>query len=121
MRLNQLLAIVCACAISLVGAMTIVPEAEAAVRECKPLVIGDVVSGRSQREARRSALSSWTAKAKTAGVAHPAWRIARNKRLKCVPVGQRHDCIAVGQPCTIRQVPRPRSGIRPDGTQPRDI
>ncbi len=121
MRLKRQLAIVCTFVSSLLGAMTFVAGAEAAVRECKPLVVGDVASARSEREAKRSALSSWKAKAKAAGVAHPAWRIAINKTLKCEPVGRGHDCIALGQPCTIRQVPAPRHGIRPDGTQPRDI
>ena len=54
------------------------------------------------------ALADWVAKAKAGGMAHPAWRIAFNKRLKCARVGTQFECVALGQPCTIKQtVPRP--------------
>ncbi len=114
-------AIACAGLIALGAFLTIVPGAMAALRECKPLVVGEVSRSQTRRAARSDALASWMAKAKDAGIAHPAWRIALNKRLQCAAVGGGYDCVAVGQPCTIRQVPEPRRGIRPDGIQPRDI
>lgn len=82
--------------------------AEAAVRVCDPLVVGEIKRAPSEKAAKRAALADWVAKAKAGGMAHPAWRIAFNKRLKCARVGTQFECVALGQPCTIKHtVPRP--------------
>lgn len=88
--------------------------ASAAVRVCKPLVVGEIKRAAGEQAAKRAALADWVAKSKVSGIAHPAWRIAFNKRLKCARVGSQFECVALGQPCTIKHK-APRRGPDPRG------
>ncbi|MEO1205364.1 MAG: hypothetical protein AAFV45_03455 [Pseudomonadota bacterium] len=94
-------------------AVTVEPAA-AAVRVCKPLVVGAIEKNVQEKAAKRAALASWFARSKVVGIAQPSWRLANNKRLRCEVVEGRYECIALGQPCTIKQVaPKPR--LQPKG------
>lgn len=85
---------------------------EAAVRQCTQRISSELTRATTEREAHRQAIASWTARAKAAGIAHPAWRIASQKLMKCLPAAAGFECIAIAAPCTIRQkVPR----VRPHG------
>lgn len=85
-----------------------VTPAHAAVRVCQAAVTSGLVSDGVERKARARAISEWTAKARSAGTRNPSWRIADGKQLRCARVSAgRFDCVAVGRPCIIRQVPPP--------------
>lgn len=88
--------------------------ATAAVRLCHPLVISDVSRAVKELDAKRDAMTSWKAKAVAGGLLHPSWRIANNKRFRCARVSGQFECVAVGQPCTIRQK-APKRPVRPTG------
>ncbi|KUO59923.1 MAG: hypothetical protein APF80_00230 [Alphaproteobacteria bacterium BRH_c36] len=78
-------------------------QAEAAVRICKAHVTSKLTSADSERDAKRAAIMDWTEKAKAAGLAHPSWRIAGYKVVKCVSRAGRFECVARAAPCTIKQ------------------
>ncbi|MEQ8825182.1 MAG: hypothetical protein RIC14_12490 [Filomicrobium sp.] len=58
--------------------------------------------------ARRAALQDWLEKARSKTVAHPSWRIAYLKVIKCVKQDSVYECVAHAQPCTIMQKPPKR-------------
>lgn len=80
-----------------------VERSNAAVRLCKAHVTSKVTSATSERAARRMAIRDWTEKAKASGIAHPSWRIANFKVVRCVPWAGRFECVAHAAPCTIKQ------------------
>lgn len=89
-------------------------RSEAAVRTCTARLTG--IPGRDATElgAKKKAIDDWLLKARGAGIAEPAWRLAAEKRLICqsVPDGNPgnktvFECIAVGHACTILQNPNP--------------
>lgn len=88
---------------------TATAPAEAAVKLCRQPVIGDIVEKPSQRDALKGAIDSWRRKTEVHGPRYGNWRLARGRRNSCarLPSGL-YTCVAVGQPCTIRQVPPPR-------------
>ncbi|MEO1542546.1 MAG: hypothetical protein AAFR75_00775 [Pseudomonadota bacterium] len=91
-------------------------SADAAVRVCKPLVVGQIEQAATEKDAKRAALASWVEKSKRAGMEYPSWRLANNRRLRCEVVGRQHECVALGQPCTIRQV-APKPPLQPDAPE----
>jgi len=98
-----------------------IDEASAAVRLCMDHVTSEVFSAKSERDAKRAAIKDWTARAKARGAAHPSWRIASFKVLKCVPNSGLFDCVAYGAPCTIKQrVPLPKKPGVPTGAGARE-
>ena len=81
--------------------------AKAAVRVCGAHVTSKVVSAPRERDAKKAAIKDWTSKSKSKSIAHPSWRIANYKVLKCVERLKVHECVAHAAPCTIKQkVPR---------------
>lgn len=84
--------------------------ASAAVRVCKPMVIGELASDRDRLIARRRALANWTRRARAHGRAFTAWRLAGRKAIRCVKSDDAgYRCAAAGQPCRVRQkAPRKR-------------
>ncbi|MFN3867682.1 MAG: hypothetical protein ACK4MF_01295 [Hyphomicrobiaceae bacterium] len=83
--------------------------ATAAVRDCKPPVLGDVVEAAREVDARRMALDAWKRRVAPLGKPYENWRIATEKRLACKPtVSNTHRCAAYAAPCTVKQNPRAR-------------
>lgn len=80
--------------------------AAAAVRLCKAPVSSGLVTGASEREARKAALDAWRAKALVDGEPYASWRIAADKLLACEPrKSGGYECLARATPCTIEQAP----------------
>jgi hypothetical protein len=78
---------------------------EAALRYCTTAVTG-TGTAESELEARKEAMDDWKAKSITAGIEHPAWRIALAKSIGCESAADGgYVCNAVAAPCTISQVP----------------
>ncbi len=85
---------------------------EAAVRTCTARLTSIAAKDASEQGAKKKAIDDWMLKAKGAGVANPAWRLAAERRLICqaVPAGasRTFECIAVGHACSVTQVaPKP--------------
>lgn len=92
-------------------------DASAAVRVCQQTVSsGEVIAG-SEMQARRAAIAAWQSSVSTAyGEAFRAWRLAMSKAVKCLKVTRGVACVALGRPCTVKQVapPGPHGGKRPE-------
>lgn len=98
-RATAILAVVCAACAG--------PSA-AAGRSCLPVVTSERHTSAREAEARRLALESWTARAKTHGEAFAAWRLATPRSISCRRLdGGLYACQASGMPCRIQQVPTP--------------
>lgn len=82
-------------------------EARAAVRVCKPVVVSEIMTRASERDAKKAALDGWKAGALQHGPGYDSWRIAINKRLRCARVGTSYQCLAAASPCLIEQVAPP--------------
>ena len=86
--------------------------AQAAVRSCTARLTSTVSKDATENGAKKKAISDWMVKAKAAGVAHPAWRLAAERTLKCLPSAGAggsppkpgFECVAVGHACTVEQV-----------------
>ena len=91
--------------------------AAAAVRVCQQTVSsGEVIAG-TEIDARRAALSAWKSNVgKAYGGAFTAWRLAQPKASKCLKVKGGFSCVALAQPCAIKQVAPPgsRGNKRPE-------
>ena len=84
-----------------------IADARAAVRVCKPVVVSQIATAATEKEARKAALDGWKAGALQNGAGYDSWRIAVNKRLRCARVGQSYQCLAAASPCLIEQVAPP--------------
>lgn len=87
-------------------------EAVGAVRVCKAHVTSEVFAAEVERDAKKAAIQDWTKKAKAAGMAHPSWRVADRKIVKCVAHDGQFECVAHAAPCTIKQKAPPRRPSR---------
>jgi hypothetical protein len=78
----------------------------AAVRSCKPLVIGAAREAADELTAKKLALESWLGLAQQSGAGYTRWQLADRRALNCrpLPVGG-FQCQAAGAPCTILQTP----------------
>ena len=98
------------------GLLVSVPDvapALSAVRLCGPVVSSQIITQKSDFDARKQAMDQWHAKALKLGVAYNSWRIAAWKSLQCAErKGGRHQCVAFGAPCTIVQNPN-NAKVRP--------
>jgi hypothetical protein len=84
-------------------------DAPAAVRLCKPVVSGGLVTGNEETATRKAALDAWKALALEHGEQYASWRLAADKFLECLPgKGGGYECIARAAPCTIDQAPSRR-------------
>jgi hypothetical protein len=107
------------CAAAGLAALYPLPEAEAAVRICRPAVSGAVGEAKTEQEAKRIALDSWVARAREYGAAYASWRMANRKRLACRAGGNGViRCQATGRPCAIAQNPRQQRPKPPRKTLP---
>lgn len=95
--------------VSLLG----VDRSFAAVRVCDKHVTSGVMRSEVENAARRAAIQDWLKKARSKTVAHPSWRIAYLKVIKCVKQDSVYECVAHAQPCTIKQKPPERKEKRP--------
>lgn len=101
---------ICFAAVSMV--MVAGCAANAAVRQCWPIVSSEIATAPSERDAKKKALDQWRAKAKALGPGLDSWRLAHNKSLKCFPSAPgsfapgSFECIAFGAPCVIDQTPK---------------
>jgi hypothetical protein len=101
-------------AVHLVGAAWSHP-ARAAVRDCKPLVIGAAREAADENVSKKLALESWLGLAQQYGPGYTRWQLADGRVLNCrrLPAGA-FQCQAAGAPCTIQQNPeQPGSPGRP--------
>lgn len=82
--------------------------ADAAVRTCKPLVIGAAREAADELTAKKLALESWLGLAQQSGPGFTRWQLAERRALSChrLPAGV-FQCQAAGAPCTILQTPQP--------------
>ena len=77
-----------------------------AIRRCGSVVSSQIITQKTDFDARKQAMDQWHAKALRLGVAYNSWRIAAWKSLQCAErQGGRHQCVAFGAPCTIVQNP----------------
>lgn len=90
-------------------------SAGAAVRRCGGYVTSEIVSAKTEFEAKRRALAEWVAKAEKAGEAHVTWRLAGDRLLKCARNRDHFECVAIGRPCTIVQNPNNMQPERGEG------
>jgi hypothetical protein len=90
--------------------------ATAAVRLCKPMVMGAAKESKDELEAKKQALESWLGLAIQYGDQFTSWRLAERRSLGCRQIEQGMvQCQAAAQPCTISQVPpSPGSESKPD-------
>ncbi|MFO1170381.1 MAG: hypothetical protein U1E49_05360 [Hyphomicrobiaceae bacterium] len=89
----------------LVAGLLLAAPAEAAMRNCVKLVVGQATAA-TELAAKKQAMDDWKKSAVAAGIEHPAWRIAANKSFKCeTEADGQFTCTASGDPCTITQVP----------------
>lgn len=90
--------------------------AEAAVRLCRSEIHAVGEDAESETEARRKALRAWASKAGIHGQSFIRWQLAEKRGVFCTKMADGlHSCTAMGQPCTIRQVPTsppPKPGTR---------
>ena len=91
--------------------------AASAVRLCKAQIAGQPREATSELQAKKLALESWIAEARKLGANYVSWQLAINKRLTCQPSALKtFRCQAIGQPCTISQVPPPKGPpMKPKG------
>lgn len=100
------------------GVFLAAASAEAAVRSCKPLVIGAAREAADELTAKKLALESWLGLAQQSGAGYTRWQLAERRALNCrrLQAGG-FQCQAAGAPCTILQAPGapspPGSGPRP--------
>lgn len=92
---------------ALLSAFLVAPvEARAATALCEAMLAGEVAEDKDELAAKKRALESWVAGAKQLGEEFTRWAIAYNRRIDCARTSTGlHRCKAVGQPCTIKQVP----------------
>ena len=85
--------------------------ARAAVKSCKPLVIGAAREAGDELLAKKLALESWLGLAQQYGPQYTRWQLAHSRILRCgrLSSGQ-SQCQAAGAPCVILQVPAPPPG-----------
>lgn len=88
------------------AALMLASPAGAAVLQCAPPVLGEVVEAPTELAARRAAIASWTRKIAHLGERYASWRLARDKRYQCAQLASgAHTCAAFAAPCTIHQKP----------------
>lgn len=99
-------------AVGLAGAVVLcTPQpTAAAVKVCRDAQSSGIVNAATEMAGKKLALEKWVAKARTFGGNYTNWGIANQKMLKCVRAqsGRGYECIAVGAPCVIQQVPPKR-------------
>ena len=100
------------------GAMLARASAEAAVRSCKPLVIGAAREAADELTAKKLALESWLGLALQSGAGYTRWQLADRRALSCNRLTSGgFQCQAAGAPCMVLQAPGvpqpPGSGPRP--------
>ena len=83
-------------------------HAHAAVRLCKPLVMGAAREAVDENVSRKLALESWLGLAQQYGAGYVRWQLAVGRVLNCrkLTTGA-FQCQAAGAPCTILQTPGP--------------
>ena len=92
-------------------------QAEAAVRTCKPLVIGAAREAADELMAKKLALESWLGLAQQSGPGFTRWQLAERRALSCSRLSTGvFQCQAAGAPCTILQAPDPP---QPPGSRPK--
>ena len=84
--------------------------AEAAMRTCTARLTSTVGKDPTELGAKKKAIDDWVVKAKAAGIKNPAWRLAAERQLKCLPSAgadakNGFECVAVGHASEIIQVP----------------
>jgi hypothetical protein len=90
----------------IVVAAAIPDPASAAVAVCKSSHSGEAAEDRSEVEAKRRALESWTKGARAHGEQFARWGIAFNRHIDCTrSKPDLFRCQASGRPCTVQQVP----------------
>ncbi len=89
--------------------------ANAAVKVCRNAQSSGIVAAETELAGKKLALERWSAKARTFGGSFANWGIANHKMVKCVKArsGRGYECIAVGAPCVIQQVPPKRKRLDP--------
>lgn len=101
----------------LAGALLLSPAvpAAAAVKVCRNSQSSGIVAAETEPAGKKLALERWSAKARTFGGGYASWGIANHKMVKCVKArsGRGFECIAVGAPCVIQQVPPKRKRFDP--------
>jgi hypothetical protein len=91
--------------VALAGSVTVAP-AQAAVVQCAPPVLGELVEAPTELAARQAAIASWTKKIAHLGERYASWRLARGKRYQCARMASgAYSCAAFAAPCTILQKP----------------
>lgn len=81
--------------------------AEAAVRECLPVVSSGIFKGKGELATKKLALDGWKEKVKAFGENYTNWRLAAARLIECLPAkGGGFECVAHGSPCLIEQVPQ---------------
>ena len=82
--------------------------ADAAVRTCKPLVIGAAREAADELTAKKLALECWLGLAQQSGPGFTRWQLAERRALSCSRLSTgAFQCQAAGAPCTIQQTPQP--------------
>lgn len=97
-----------------------VATTSAAVLVCGGVVSSPIIDDKKEINAKRTALAAWQQKARVLGTGYDSWRLARTKALKCYPSSKGSQCVAIGRPCRIRQVPpktAPAPGSKSQSTQ----
>ena len=85
----------------------------AAVKHCQNSQSSGIVRAPTELAGKRLALKKWSDRARTFGGTYTNWSLASHKLVKCVRVRTGgYECIAVGAPCVIKQVP-PRRRFNP--------
>lgn len=85
----------------------------AAQKVCQNAQSSGIVRAPSEPYGKRLALKKWSEKARLFGGSYTNWSLASNKLVKCVPARRGgYECIAVGAPCVLHQVP-PRRRLNP--------
>jgi hypothetical protein len=90
--------------------VTSVGEAAAAVRYCRPPLVGEA-QHESERQARREAVARWQALARELGEAWASWRLATPHTVRCTKVAAGYICVAAASPCAITQNPGRRPPV----------
>lgn len=88
-------------------------EVLAAVKQCQNAQSSGIVRAPTELAGKRLALKKWSDKARSFGGTYTNWSLATNKLVKCVKARSGgFECIAVGAPCVLKQVP-PRRRFNP--------
>lgn len=95
--------------------LTMAHSAGAAVKVCRNAQSSGIVTAETELAGKKLALERWSAKARTFGGSFANWGSANHKMVKCVKArsGRGYECIAVGAPCVIQQVPPKRKRFDP--------